>query len=177
MYFLCCSMYFCVVLCIVWFVSLCVLFVCMCVLYDCHRVATQLQLNIYHIISYHIISYHITSHHIIYHILVWNAIQHKGKQLPAVAQNSLGNPYVSCTFRVSTTSTFTTLPIYIHFEYRPEHCLPSPIFLAIFLSPSKQTPGQPNDIFNPYPANVGKYGELLNMQANGRWDLIRRLKG
>jgi membrane protein implicated in regulation of membrane protease activity len=41
---------FCVVLCIVCFVSFSVLFVCMCVLYYCHRVATQLQLNIYHII-------------------------------------------------------------------------------------------------------------------------------
>jgi hypothetical protein len=37
------------------FVSFSVLFVCICVLYYCHRVATQLQLNIYHII------YHITS--------------------------------------------------------------------------------------------------------------------
>jgi hypothetical protein len=37
---------FCVVLCIVCFVSFSVLFVCMCVLYCCHRVATQLQLNI-----------------------------------------------------------------------------------------------------------------------------------
>ena len=30
-----------------------VLFVCKCVLYYCHRVATQLQLQIYHTISYH----------------------------------------------------------------------------------------------------------------------------
>ena len=53
--------YFCVVLCVVCFVSFSVLFVCICVLYYCHRVAAQLQLtNIsYHIISYHIISYHI----------------------------------------------------------------------------------------------------------------------
>jgi hypothetical protein len=43
---------FCVVLCIVYFVSFCVLSVCICVLYYCQRVATQLQLNI----SYHIIS-------------------------------------------------------------------------------------------------------------------------
>jgi hypothetical protein len=49
--FLCCSMYFCVVLCI--FVLLCILFVfcrslyclCLCVLYYCHRVGTQLQLT------------------------------------------------------------------------------------------------------------------------------------
>jgi len=40
---------FCVVLCIVCFVSFSVFFVCKCVLYYCHRVATQLQLNI----SYH----------------------------------------------------------------------------------------------------------------------------
>jgi hypothetical protein len=46
-------MYFCVVLCIVCFVIFPVLFVCICVLNNCHRVATQLQLNIYHIISYH----------------------------------------------------------------------------------------------------------------------------
>jgi hypothetical protein len=46
---------FCVVLCIVCFVSLCVLFVCKCILYYCHRVATQLQLtNIYHIIKHDI---------------------------------------------------------------------------------------------------------------------------
>jgi len=49
-YSLCCSMYFCVVLCIVCFLRFSVLFVCICVLYYCHRVATQLQLNI----SYHI---------------------------------------------------------------------------------------------------------------------------
>ena len=39
-------MYFCVVLCIVCFVSLSVLFVCICVLNNCHRLSTQLQLNI-----------------------------------------------------------------------------------------------------------------------------------
>jgi len=42
-------MYFCVVLCIVCFVSFSVLFVFICVLNYCYRVATQLQLNI----SYH----------------------------------------------------------------------------------------------------------------------------
>ena len=44
---------FCVVLCIVCFVSFCVLFVCKYVLYYCHQVATQLQLTniLYHIIS------------------------------------------------------------------------------------------------------------------------------
>jgi len=42
---------FCVVPCIVCFVSFCVLFVCKCVLYYCHRVATQLQLTN---ISYHL---------------------------------------------------------------------------------------------------------------------------
>jgi hypothetical protein len=36
---------FCVVLCIVSFVSFCVLFVCKCVLYYCHRVETELQLT------------------------------------------------------------------------------------------------------------------------------------
>jgi hypothetical protein len=50
MYFLCCSVYFCVVLWIDCIVSFSVLFVCICVLNYCHRVATQLQLNI----SYHI---------------------------------------------------------------------------------------------------------------------------
>ena len=44
-------MYFCVVPCIVCFVMFPVLFVCICVMHYCHRVATQLQLNIYHIIS------------------------------------------------------------------------------------------------------------------------------
>ena len=43
-------MYFCVVLCIVCFVTYSVWFVCICVLNYCHWVATQLQLNI----SYHI---------------------------------------------------------------------------------------------------------------------------
>jgi hypothetical protein len=45
---------FCVVLCIVCFVSFSVLFLCVCVLYYCHRVATQLQLNISYRITYHI---------------------------------------------------------------------------------------------------------------------------
>jgi hypothetical protein len=39
--------FFCV-LCIVYFVTFPVLFVCKCVLNICHRVATQLQLNIYY---------------------------------------------------------------------------------------------------------------------------------
>jgi hypothetical protein len=43
-------MYFCVVPCIVCFVSFSVLFMCICVLNYCHRVATQFQL----IISYHV---------------------------------------------------------------------------------------------------------------------------
>ena len=50
MYLFCCSKYFCVVLWIFCFVSFSVLFVCICILYYCHRLATQLQLNIYHII-------------------------------------------------------------------------------------------------------------------------------
>ena len=37
---------FCVVLCIVCFVTFSVLFVCICVLNYCHRVATQLQLTL-----------------------------------------------------------------------------------------------------------------------------------
>jgi hypothetical protein len=45
----CVVLEFCVVLCIVCFVSFCILLVCKCVLYNCHRVATHLQLtNIYH---------------------------------------------------------------------------------------------------------------------------------
>ena len=55
--FLCCSMYFCVLLCTVYFVTFSVLFVCISLLNYCHRVATQLQLNT----SYHIISYRMGS--------------------------------------------------------------------------------------------------------------------
>jgi len=45
-------MYFCVVLCIVCFVTFSVWFVCIFVLYYCHRVATQSQLtNISYIIT------------------------------------------------------------------------------------------------------------------------------
>jgi len=58
MYFFVVLCIFCVVICIVCFVSFSVLFVCVCVLNYSHRVATQLQLNIYHIVSYHM-SYHI----------------------------------------------------------------------------------------------------------------------
>jgi hypothetical protein len=77
MYFLCCSLYFCVVLCIVCFVTYSVLFVCTCVLNYCHRVTTQLQLNIPYYIPYHIsyfvycvscIVYSIS--YIIYHIIL-----------------------------------------------------------------------------------------------------------
>jgi hypothetical protein len=39
----------CVVLCDACFVAFPVLFVCICVLNNCHRVATQLQLNIYRV--------------------------------------------------------------------------------------------------------------------------------
>jgi hypothetical protein len=81
---------FCVVLCIVCFVSFPVLFVCKCVLYYCHRVTTQLQLNISYIyytiyhtksyitsyhIPYHIIPYHI-SYHIIYHIISYHILSY-----------------------------------------------------------------------------------------------------
>jgi hypothetical protein len=51
MHFLCFSMYFCAVLCIVCFMSFSVLFVCICVLYYCQREAIQLQLNISYLIS------------------------------------------------------------------------------------------------------------------------------
>jgi len=60
----------------VFFVSILVfyfLFVCKCVLYYCHRVSTQLQLNVYHIISY-IQSYHIISKHTISYI-IYNIIK------------------------------------------------------------------------------------------------------
>jgi len=53
-------MYFCVVLCIVCFVSFSVLFVCICVLYYCHRVATQIAVK--YIISYHVSVVTITHH-------------------------------------------------------------------------------------------------------------------
>jgi hypothetical protein len=76
MYFSCCSIYFCVVLCIVCFVSFSELFVCICVLYYCLRVATQLQLNISYHISYHIMSYHTISYIIPYHIIPYNIIYH-----------------------------------------------------------------------------------------------------
>jgi hypothetical protein len=61
--FLCCFMYFCVVLCIVCFVSFSELFVCVCALNYCQRVATQLQLNISYIIYvlYIIYGIHINS--------------------------------------------------------------------------------------------------------------------
>jgi hypothetical protein len=66
-WFLSWSMYFYVVLCIVCFVSFSVLFVCKCVLYYCHRVATQLQLNIYHIIY---VQFYYYVFHSLLHLLV-----------------------------------------------------------------------------------------------------------
>ena len=67
---------FCVVLCIICFVSFCVLCVCKCVLYFCHRVRTQLQLNISYTISYHI-SCHIIPYHIIYRIISYRISYHQ----------------------------------------------------------------------------------------------------
>jgi len=66
-------MYFCVVLCIVCFVSFCVLFVCICVLYYCHRVATQLQLNI----SYHMPNFkRLTDAEIVLNCILTSPTQH-----------------------------------------------------------------------------------------------------
>jgi len=31
--------------------------------------------------------------------------------------------------------------------------------------------GRRDLLLNPYPANIGEYGELLIMPADGRWDL------
>jgi hypothetical protein len=45
----------CLIVMYVPFSVLCVLFVCKCVLYYCHQMSTQLQSNVYHIISYYII--------------------------------------------------------------------------------------------------------------------------
>jgi len=43
---------------------------------------------------------------------------------------------------------------------------------------ANETAWQKSFLFNPYPANVeNKYGDLLIMSADGRWDLTRRLKG
>jgi hypothetical protein len=103
---------FCVVLCIICFVTFPVLFVCICVQYYCHRVATQLQLNIsyhiiYHIISYHvipyiisyrIISYHIISYHIISYIISYHIIPYiiyRIKQL-LYSTNIYGHSENSC---------------------------------------------------------------------------------
>jgi hypothetical protein len=57
---------FCVVICIVCFVSFSELFVCICVLYYCPQMATQLQLNI----SYHIISSYLFETAMILHNIV-----------------------------------------------------------------------------------------------------------
>ena len=75
MYFLCCFyvflccfyVFFVLLLCIDSFVTFSVLFVCICVLNYCHRVATQLQLNIYHIKS--LILPHILA--VIMYLLYW----------------------------------------------------------------------------------------------------------
>jgi hypothetical protein len=48
--------------------------------------------------------------------------------------------------------------------------IPRGISFAITLSYSTYS-------INPYPVNCGENGELLIMPANGRWDLIQRLKG
>ena len=95
--FLCCSMYFCVVLCIfvlfyvflccsmycLFCVVLCIVCVCVCV-YMCtellplggYPIAVKYIIS-YHIITYHIISYHIISYHIIsYHIISYHIISY-----------------------------------------------------------------------------------------------------
>jgi hypothetical protein len=72
-------MYFCVVLCIVCFVTFPVLFVYICVLYYYHRVATQLQLNI----SYH------TKHENTENDVSRHAVQKSGKKPQRTAQHNL----------------------------------------------------------------------------------------
>jgi hypothetical protein len=64
-------MYFCV-LCIVCFVTFPVLFVCIYVLNNCQRVAIQLQLNIYHIISNGIIVY--TTVHMVEEVIIFQCV-------------------------------------------------------------------------------------------------------
>jgi len=46
---------------------------------------------------------------------------------------------------------------------------------TFFISSTVLVAVRPEPDFNPYPANVEKYGELLIMPANGRWDLTWRL--
>ena len=89
---------FCVVLCIVYFVSFCVLFVCICVLYYCHQMATQLQLTN---ISYHITTLSVEStKHYIFRVCVCSL------SYPA---SKMHKPYHIVICDLSGSTTFATL--------------------------------------------------------------------
>jgi hypothetical protein len=83
----------------------CVLFVCKCVLYCCHWVSTQLQLNIYHIIS--------PSYHIIYNICVCVCVY--------ITLNSFSNKKTNSVLRTAPFLVITQWVVVI--PYR--HLVPS----------------------------------------------------
>jgi hypothetical protein len=110
-------MYFCVVLCIVCFVSFSELFVCVCAVNYCQRVATQLQLNISYIIYIYIYIYIYISYHVSYMVFISTHYLIKFSKIPTNALHS--------------STSFLQLKHYNSYMFRPFSGRPQEAYIGI----------------------------------------------